>query len=67
MHRRMTTHRLALRALALSTLFASMSLHGCSNDGYGGKDYGQEFEKPADMPKGDGAPPPESLKRDKAD
>lgn len=23
---------------------------GCSNDGYGGKDFGQEFEKPAGYP-----------------
>jgi hypothetical protein len=34
----------------LTPLVIALGLSGCSDDGYGGKEYGQEFEKPANFP-----------------
>ncbi len=39
-----------LRGLALGSSLALLALAGCSNDGYEGKEFGQEFEKPANYP-----------------
>jgi hypothetical protein len=39
-----------LRGLALGLSLGVCALSGCADDGYGGKDLSQEFEKPKDMP-----------------
>jgi hypothetical protein len=46
----MSTRKSPLRALALAALLAPIGLQGCGKDEYNGKDYAQEFEKPAGAP-----------------
>jgi len=39
-----------LRRVALGAVLGAPALAGCADDGYGGKETTQEFEKPASMP-----------------
>lgn len=50
MDRRLMDAVNSLRGLAFGASLAVLALGGCSNDGYEGKEFSQEFEKPKDYP-----------------